>query len=100
MSRSVTTQPITGQGWPRATDLAWASAGAGREGTERSPAAGMTLGFAKGIGMMPVRELVGVYETVTASFALPRDYEPIIPSLGLLRGLELGASRSGTELSP
>jgi len=48
------------------------------ETRERNPAAGMTLGLAKGIGMIPVRELVGVYETVTAPLAVPEGYEPII----------------------
>ena len=48
------------------------------ETRERNPAVGMTLGFAKGIGMIPVRELVGVYETVTAPIPAPEGYEPII----------------------
>src|SRR5262249_22138474 len=48
------------------------------ETRERTAAAGLTLGFAKGIGMIPVRELVGVYETVTAPLAVPEGYEPII----------------------
>ena len=40
--------------------------------------AGATIGFAKGLGMIPVRELVGVYEFVTAPFPVPEDYDPIL----------------------
>jgi len=39
---------------------------------------GMTIGFAKGLGMIPVRELVGVYEFVTSPVPVPDDYEPIL----------------------
>jgi putative exosortase-associated protein (TIGR04073 family) len=39
---------------------------------------GMTIGFAKGIGMIPVRELVGVYDFVTAPFPAPGHYEPVL----------------------
>jgi putative exosortase-associated protein (TIGR04073 family) len=45
---------------------------------ERGPAWGYTLGFAKGLGGIVVRELVGVYEFLTAPFELPADFEPII----------------------
>jgi putative exosortase-associated protein (TIGR04073 family) len=38
----------------------------------------MTIGFAKGLGMIPVRELVGVYEIVSAPFPPPGHYEPVI----------------------
>jgi len=41
-------------------------------------AAGMTIGLAKGIGMIPVRELVGVYEFVTAPIPVPEDYDPVL----------------------
>jgi putative exosortase-associated protein (TIGR04073 family) len=41
-------------------------------------ASGLTIGFAKGIGMIPVRELVGVYEFVTAPLEVPDDYEPVL----------------------
>ena len=41
-------------------------------------ASGLTIGFAKGIGMIPVRELVGVYEFVTAPIEVPDDYEPVL----------------------
>jgi putative exosortase-associated protein (TIGR04073 family) len=39
---------------------------------------GLTLGFATGVGKLVVRELVGVYEFVTAPFAIPAGYQPII----------------------
>jgi putative exosortase-associated protein (TIGR04073 family) len=39
---------------------------------------GMTVGLAKGIGMIPVREVVGVYEFVTAPFPAPGHYDPVI----------------------
>lgn len=39
---------------------------------------GATLGFAKGIGMIPVRTLVGVYEFVTAPFPAPGHYDPVL----------------------
>jgi putative exosortase-associated protein (TIGR04073 family) len=48
------------------------------EGRDNGVAHGLTLGLAKGIGMIPVRELVGVYELVTAPIAVPEDYEPVI----------------------
>ena len=47
--------------------------------TRRSgPAVGMTLGFVKGLGGVVVRELVGVYEFVTAPIEVPSGYRPII----------------------
>ena len=48
------------------------------ESRDRGTLSGMTIGFAKGLGMIPVRELVGVYEFVTAPIPVPDDYEPII----------------------
>ena len=45
---------------------------------ERGPAWGFTLGFVQGLGMVVVRELVGVYEFVSAPFPLPENYAPII----------------------
>ena len=48
------------------------------ETRERNPAVGMTLGFAKGIGMIPVRELVGVFNFVTAPIEVPSGYRPIL----------------------
>jgi putative exosortase-associated protein (TIGR04073 family) len=45
---------------------------------ERGPAWGATLGFAEGLGKLVVRELVGVYEFVTAPLPVPAGYEPIL----------------------
>lgn len=39
---------------------------------------GMTVGLAMGVGKLVARELVGVYEFVTAPFAVPENYEPIL----------------------
>jgi putative exosortase-associated protein (TIGR04073 family) len=39
---------------------------------------GFTLGFVQGLGKVVVRELVGVYEFVTAPFPLPQGFQPII----------------------
>ena len=41
-------------------------------------AKGLTLGFAMGLGMFVVRELVGVYEFLTCPFPVPADFEPIL----------------------
>jgi putative exosortase-associated protein (TIGR04073 family) len=48
------------------------------ETRSRGPAWGFSLGFAKGLGMVVVRELVGVYEFVTAPFPIPAGFAPII----------------------
>jgi putative exosortase-associated protein (TIGR04073 family) len=45
---------------------------------ERGPAWGLTLGFAEGLGRIVVRELVGVYEFVSAPFPAPAGYRPIL----------------------
>jgi putative exosortase-associated protein (TIGR04073 family) len=45
---------------------------------ERGAAWGLTLGAAEGLGGIVVRELVGVYEFVTAPFPAPAGYRPII----------------------
>ena len=45
---------------------------------ERGPAWGFTLGFVQGLGMIVVRELVGVYEFVSAPFPLPAGFAPVI----------------------
>jgi putative exosortase-associated protein (TIGR04073 family) len=42
------------------------------------PAEGLPLGFVKGLGMIVVRELVGVYEFLSAPFPAPEGYRPII----------------------
>jgi putative exosortase-associated protein (TIGR04073 family) len=44
----------------------------------RGPAAGVPLGFAKGLGGIVVRTLVGVYEFVTCPFPWPAGYKPLI----------------------
>jgi len=45
---------------------------------ERGPGWGFTLGFVQGLGMIPVRTLVGVFEFVTCPLELPAGFEPII----------------------
>ena len=45
---------------------------------ERGPAWGFTLGFVQGLGMIVVRELVSVYEFVSAPIEVPPGFEPII----------------------
>jgi len=44
----------------------------------KGAAEGIPLGFAKGLGMIVVRELVGVYEFLSAPFPAPAGYRPII----------------------
>jgi putative exosortase-associated protein (TIGR04073 family) len=48
------------------------------ETRSKGPAEGIPLGFAKGLGMIVVRELVGVYEFLSAPFPAPAGYRPII----------------------
>lgn len=48
------------------------------ESDGRGPAEGLPFGFAKGLGMLVVRELVGVYEFVTTPIPAPEDYRPIL----------------------
>jgi putative exosortase-associated protein (TIGR04073 family) len=48
------------------------------ETRRHGPAYGMPLGFAKGLGGIVVRELVGVYELVTAPIEAPAGYRPLI----------------------
>jgi putative exosortase-associated protein (TIGR04073 family) len=48
------------------------------ENRDHGAASAATIGFAKGIGMIPVRELVGVYNFVTAPFPVPSGYRPIL----------------------
>jgi putative exosortase-associated protein (TIGR04073 family) len=45
---------------------------------EQDAGAAATIGFAKGLGMIPVRELVGVYEFVTSPIPFPEDYRPVV----------------------
>ena len=48
------------------------------ENRDHGAGAAATVGFAKGIGMIPVRELVGVYNFVTAPIPYPNGYRPIL----------------------
>jgi putative exosortase-associated protein (TIGR04073 family) len=49
-----------------------------RVSRERGYGWGFTLGFVQGLGMIVVRELVGVYEFVTCPLPVPAGFEPII----------------------
>ena len=49
-----------------------------RINTSDGPMAAATWGILKGLGMSGVRLMVGVYETVTFPFAMPKDYQPIM----------------------
>jgi putative exosortase-associated protein (TIGR04073 family) len=60
----------------------------------RGPGWGFTLGFAQGLGKIVVRELVGVYEFVTAPFPLPEGFQPIIEPEFPWSYFEQPASRS------
>ena len=44
----------------------------------RGPAEGIPLGFAKGLGMIVPRTLVGVWEFLSAPFPLPAGFRPIL----------------------
>lgn len=48
------------------------------ETRHRGPAEGIPLGFAKGLGMIIPRELVGVYEFLSAPLPAPAGYRPIL----------------------
>ena len=48
------------------------------ENRDRGPVHAATIGVAKGIGMIPVRELVGVFDVVTAPFEVPDHYDPVL----------------------
>lgn len=45
---------------------------------KKGPVYGVTLGFVEGLGRLVVRELVGVYEFVSAPFPAPPGYKPIL----------------------
>jgi putative exosortase-associated protein (TIGR04073 family) len=49
-----------------------------KETRASSPARGFTVGFAMGLGMLVVRELVGVYEFISSPFPIPEGFKPII----------------------
>jgi len=46
--------------------------------TRAKGAIGVPIGMATGLGMMVTRELVGVYEFVTAPFPMPSGFRPIL----------------------
>lgn len=46
--------------------------------TQRSGAIGFPVGLAKGVGMTVTRELVGVYEFISAPFPAPAGFRPIL----------------------
>ena len=48
------------------------------ENRESSAGSAATIGFAKGLGMIPVRELLGVFNFVTAPIPWPNGYAPIM----------------------
>ena len=48
------------------------------ESRARGYGEGIPLGFAKGLGMIIPRTLVGVWEFVSAPFPVPADYRPIL----------------------
>jgi len=48
------------------------------ENRDHGATSAATVGFAKGIGMIPVRELEGVFNFVTAPFPFPNNYGPIM----------------------
>jgi putative exosortase-associated protein (TIGR04073 family) len=48
------------------------------ESDGRGPGEGLPFGFAKGLGMVVVRTLVGVYEFVSAPLPAPEDFRPIL----------------------
>lgn len=45
---------------------------------ERGPFVGVTWGLVKGTGYFAATEVVGVFELLTAPFAVPPDYEPFL----------------------
>jgi putative exosortase-associated protein (TIGR04073 family) len=48
------------------------------EETEKRGAVGVPIGIAYGLGMLVTRELVGVYEFLSAPFPVPEGYRPIL----------------------
>jgi putative exosortase-associated protein (TIGR04073 family) len=85
---------IPGPGAAAADDTALTKAGRGLAGVScgflelpgnvaletrrRGPAFGFTLGIAKGLGGIVVRELVSVYELVSAPIDVPSGYRPLL----------------------
>lgn len=50
----------------------------GRINDSDGPLAGVTFGLFKGIGMLCVRAVVGVYEVATFPLPFPKAYQPIL----------------------
>lgn len=48
-----------------------------RETAKQGPV-GLPMGLAKGVGMIVTRELVGVYEFLSAPFPVPAGFKPIL----------------------
>lgn len=48
------------------------------EQTDKRGAIGVPIGLFYGVGMLVTRELVGVYEFLTAPFPVPEGYRPIL----------------------
>jgi putative exosortase-associated protein (TIGR04073 family) len=48
------------------------------EETQLRGPVGVPIGIAEGLGMVVTRELVGVYEFLTAPFPIPANYRPIL----------------------
>lgn len=48
------------------------------ETNARGPGEGLPLGFAKGLGMLVVRELIGIYEFLTTPLPAPEGFAPIL----------------------
>jgi len=48
------------------------------ESRERGAGAGIALGFVFGLGKLVVRELIGVYEFISAPLEAPAGFEPIV----------------------
>ncbi len=46
--------------------------------TQAKGAVGVPVGLAMGVGMIVTRELVGVYEFITAPFPVPSGFKPIL----------------------
>ncbi|HUL12694.1 MAG TPA: exosortase system-associated protein, TIGR04073 family [Methylococcaceae bacterium] len=46
--------------------------------TQEKGAVGFPIGLAYGVGMIVTRELVGVYEFLTAPFPVPAGFQPIL----------------------
>ena len=52
-----------------------------QEGREHGALYGVTVGLLMGTGKLVARELIGVYEVLTAPFAAPPGYQPILEPL-------------------